>query len=396
MRKVGVLTYHSSYNFGAGLQALGVQEAIRKIGLQPIMINYQDSVKMDTYKREVPPEQAEAHETYMKKYFNLSPLLIDANEVEKYCIDELDAVVVGSDAVFRLKPKFLPRNILKKLLHKKSSAMTEPITKELPLYWLSWKKPTGRKFIKASIAASCTGTNYLFLQRSILKKLKESIIDFDFVSVRDQWTKNMLHTVTLGKIKPVICPDPALVLKTLFKIPDSEMPKDDYSKTILVSGDFPRYWIKRFVSNAHCCGYNVAGLPNPENPYQYVDTDFNVKLPMSPLQWYSTIACAAGFVGIRFHALVTCVSNNVPIICAEGREKFRLSHKRRSRLYDLCNRIGITENYIFLDEIIKQDPNKIIESLFLDYKKDLMRLYTKNATRDFLNITKQIKDLICY
>ena len=38
--KVGVITYHSAYNFGSVLQALATQEAIKRLGYEADIINY--------------------------------------------------------------------------------------------------------------------------------------------------------------------------------------------------------------------------------------------------------------------------------------------------------------------------------------------------------------------
>ena len=38
--KIGVITYHSAYNFGSVLQAYATQESIEKIGYSVEIVNY--------------------------------------------------------------------------------------------------------------------------------------------------------------------------------------------------------------------------------------------------------------------------------------------------------------------------------------------------------------------
>ena len=110
--RVGILTYHSSYNFGANLQTLATQAALVDKGASPIVINYREPAKTEAYRQTIIAEQAEKHEAFINKYLRLSPLLTNEKDVKAFCIDALDAVLVGSDAVFRLMPKYEPIHIL--------------------------------------------------------------------------------------------------------------------------------------------------------------------------------------------------------------------------------------------------------------------------------------------
>lgn len=38
--KVGVVTFHSAFNFGATLQTWALQKALKQIGTEPCVINY--------------------------------------------------------------------------------------------------------------------------------------------------------------------------------------------------------------------------------------------------------------------------------------------------------------------------------------------------------------------
>lgn len=40
MNKVGIITYHSAYNYGSVLQAYATQVAVKKLGFDAEIINY--------------------------------------------------------------------------------------------------------------------------------------------------------------------------------------------------------------------------------------------------------------------------------------------------------------------------------------------------------------------
>ena len=41
-KRVGILTWHYNNNFGSTLQAFALQEALKKIGYNPIFLNYRN------------------------------------------------------------------------------------------------------------------------------------------------------------------------------------------------------------------------------------------------------------------------------------------------------------------------------------------------------------------
>ena len=43
MNKVGIITYHSAYNYGSVLQAYATQVAVKKLGFDAEIINYRMS-----------------------------------------------------------------------------------------------------------------------------------------------------------------------------------------------------------------------------------------------------------------------------------------------------------------------------------------------------------------
>ena len=389
--KIGILTYHRSYNFGANLQALAVQSILRAKGHDTVFVNYQDPKKIKEYRKSVPPQQVAEHESFFDRYFFESPILHNSQEVMEYCIDSLDCLIVGSDAVFRLTPKYDPIIIAKKLLGRKLSP--EQIDPEnISPYWLNWQHSEGKKIIKASLAASSMGTNYHFISSKTIDRLRKSLESFDFISVRDEWTKKMVAYITHGTISPIICPDPVFSLHSFFSIPEYEFPELDVSKTILISGNFSEKWLRLFVQAAHEAGYQVAGLPNPDNPFTYELTDYNIPLPLSPLTWFILLGNSAGYIGIRFHALVACITQRTPVINVDSHPRSRFI-KSGSKMYDLCKRAGLKHQYYTLHKILRTDPTLVLQRLFDQQGMIEAQRYAASAQSKFVTIIDYITNM---
>lgn len=380
--KIGILTFHRSYNFGANLQALAMKNMIAAKGASPIIINFQEEWKIEAYKKTILSEQQKQHENFFNEYYQESAVLRTNEEVRDYCQRELDGVIVGSDAVFRLIPKFDPIRIAKIILRRKLSNLP-PASLEAPPYWLPWEKQAShRKIVKASVAASSMGTNFYFLQPSLIAQINGCLSDFDFLSVRDQWTKKMIKFITKGKITAEICPDPVFTLLKNQTIPDSEKPDIDLSKTILLSGNFQSGWVNKLINCAHDAGYRVGGLSQPDKEYFYPNADINIKMPFSPLKWFSILGNAAGYIGTRFHALVSCIVQHVPVINVDNHPRSRMI-KTSSKMYDLCERAGIPERYYTLKKINSTDPVILLDNLFSTQNQLKANRYAEKAYEQF-------------
>ena len=376
--KVGILTYHSSYNFGANLQALAVQELLKRRGCSAVIIDYRDPEKTQMYRQAVRPEQAEMHETFIREYLNTSPRFCSDDEVREYCRCELDAVFVGSDAVFRLVPRYAPGRWVKLLLRRNPSSYWYRVTEQAPLYWLPWAKDHDWEPARVAIAASTVGTQFFFLGKSLRHQIRNCLCDFDFVSVRDDWTSLMVRWLSKGQVKPEICPDPVFCLSDCFTIPEEEVPTRDVSKTIFISASLDRKWLAEFRRVANDQGFTISNLPNPDNVFGFDASDLTLDLPMSPLAWYALLSRAAGYIGIRFHALVSCIANKTPVLTVDLSTAPKLL-RTQNKTYDLCKRAGAKCRYRPARWLMRSSPETVLEALMDSSSQTAMNHYADYA-----------------
>ncbi|MGB0440769.1 MAG: hypothetical protein ACPGFC_11805, partial [Paracoccaceae bacterium] len=159
--RIGILTFHNSRNFGANLQTLATQEMLRKLGYDPVIVNYIDQAKLDAFEKMIPPAQIAAHDAFSDRYYTLSEPLTSTDQVADYCRSSLDGVVSGSDAVFRLATPYEPRRLAKKLLGHKNPYEAFSWDDRLPPFYMPFDAPG---LIKGTIAASSRGTSFYFLR----------------------------------------------------------------------------------------------------------------------------------------------------------------------------------------------------------------------------------------
>ena len=56
----------------------------------------------------------------------------------------------------------------------------------------------------------------------------------------------------------------------------------------------------------------MVELPIPDGYSGFKEFDYIVEYPIDPLQWYLWLKNAKGFIGLRFHAVVSCFSAGTP------------------------------------------------------------------------------------
>ncbi len=358
--KVGILTFHWSYNFGANLQALATQNALRAAGVEPVIVNYRDPTKVAHYQRVTDPQQAEQHEQFCRDYLTESPVLRDSDEIEAYCNDALDAVLVGSDAVFSIVANNSPKQLLKRFRSKSDRTYTMGSSQTIPAYFLPWKKET--KVKRGSIAASSTGTQFYFLSMGHYRQLWRALRNFDALTVRDNWTRMMVRFLTAGTRTPSLCIDPVFSLNR--HAPDFVTDTSD-TASVLVSGNFQDAWLHELIGELVNRGFTTANLPNPEKAFIHPATQQTIDLPMGPREWFSTIANAKGFLGIRFHALVSCLVNRTPFISVDtGPPALRPLYRQSSKYHDMCKRASSPQRYFDKHSIYRIAIPELVDRMF--------------------------------
>ena len=84
--KIGIITYHAVYNFGANLQILSTVGYLKKHGYEPRVIDWMPVDLERKYDKGTPQEQVEAHKNFQKEYLPLTKRCRNSKEISAICI----------------------------------------------------------------------------------------------------------------------------------------------------------------------------------------------------------------------------------------------------------------------------------------------------------------------
>lgn len=318
--RVGILTYHGVPNFGAQLQTLSTVCYLRNAGHEPIVLNWYPEDLTKIY-RHIAPKQLNAHNEFMLKYLPVSSLCRTEEELLKEIEGlNLDAIFLGSDALFKYIPikkrwfikmgKYKPRLV----------SVNVPSVEKLqgnPFFGGFLSKLT--KNIPASVyAVSAQNTQFEKMIGKEKHLMKSFMSNFNLISVRDVWTKQMVESV-MGVSNINIFPDPVFAFNQNVGdlIPSREEVyekfgiKSDYVlisfRTHICSDEY----IQSIANEAKKNGLIPIALTMPEgvrgNAVEKV-----ISIPLSPMYWYALIKYASGYIGERMHPIIVCLHNSVP------------------------------------------------------------------------------------
>lgn len=184
-KKVGILTYHDGFNFGAFLQVYALQRTLKNLGLSPEVIDYKSryhsyrEYKCLFYTRR--PKIFAGGFLKMLAFFrahkklNLSPAVSSVQQLSKL---NYPAVVFGSDEIWNYQ---------------------SPIVKLDPVYF-GVGVPTVRRI---SYAASC-GT--LPRDSEVPEVVQQGWRSFDHISVRDDNSKAIVSKYVEAPVELVLDP----------------------------------------------------------------------------------------------------------------------------------------------------------------------------------------------
>ena len=359
--RVGILTFHYSANYGANLQSLATYSALKKLGADPVILDFRDPLKVANINRIISPEQVPLHEVYMQEYMETSPYFEDEALMAEWIKANCDAVVVGSDAVFRLGEGFNPKAIINRLLGRGQEYAGFKHDTIVPPYFLNWERD-GDLPVKASLAPSSRMTKHWYLRPSVKRTIGKSLQEFDIISTRDEWSANLVKAVTGGRKTAEVCDDPLFTLDRNFDLPPLSERHGDLSKKVLLTGKYPAEWVQSMQKALEKRGMGIVTLPNPEAEFHYEGIDGVLKLPMGASDWYQAIKASAGYIGPRIHAIIAALATKTPFLCVDPLKSFKMAEY--DAYYDLLKRAGGTERFFLLSNLVELDPERGCELMF--------------------------------
>lgn len=299
-KKALVYTHTKIPNYGANLQALSTSLILKKFNYDPCFLDIMPTGLKTHYNSTTSQRQRNLHEEFAQKELNLTEEFNHIGDINFFLKNNLfDIHVTGSDAVFKLD--------LKSSNSRWDQHYPNPF----------WLNNVNSK--KISFSPSAMGTDFKKeIEKKDRQKFSENLMEFDALTCRDAWTKKQLEYFGANPIQTL---DPVFLLPYL---DDRFKTKRNNDKYIVIS--IPLYlqntWKKELISFFKTKNYNVIDIGTPENNDMH----------LNPIEWYKIIAESSGYIGTRFHPLVICLSNNVPLFSLDQYARTCFS-RNRSKSY---------------------------------------------------------------
>lgn len=350
--KIGILTFYRVANFGANLQAVSTYFNVEKRGHEPWLIYYEPPV------RKSPLDASNGKQAQMHREF-LDGLSLRETEV---CRDShdimtavgrhgIDAIIVGSDAVVQHHP-LLSR--IRKGRRKPFWVVKKMPDKSFPNPF--WGAGIDVSVPMAMMSVSSQNSQYNLFSTQLRQRMMAALSRMRYISVRDNWTKQMMLSV-VGNARDIpVTPDPVFAfnlnapelipsegdIRKRFRLPENYVLVCLYGQNLEYIQ--LREMEEKFCARGrHCVAFCLPIGIKFKHPFKYeVDT------PLSPLDWYAIIKNASGYIGCNMHPIVVSLHNAVPCFSIDhwGTRNFwgRSSDNGSSKVADILDRYGLKAN----------------------------------------------------
>ncbi|CAM3049673.1 polysaccharide pyruvyl transferase family protein [Paracoccus nototheniae] len=342
--KIGVLTLPMNRNYGGNLQAFALMQTLRNLGHRPVLLNRRHNSKtlpsspedlaqssdIPLYVEDVGLGANVPNRLFLEKHTTPISRGFYSSEDLRHQIDsyEFDAVVVGSDQVWR--PKYA-RNILND-------------------FFLEFLNQSERPTKRISYAASFGSEKdeYSSAEKAVVEPLLKS---FNAVSVREDSAVTLCRDMFGVEAHHVL--DPTLLLS-----------RDDYSG--LLSEE------QRAATGGHLLTYVLDATPDKQDVITRISTALSIEprtangLPfesVDPLKgkggdktvegWLASFRNAAFVVTDSFHGVAFSIIFNKPFVAYGNAERGLARFKSLLKAVGLVDRIVISSDEVDLDHLLR-------------------------------------------
>lgn len=355
--RIGVITYYKVKNFGANLQAVSTYMYLKNNGHEPVFISYILKEGLYAIEKGKDDPQWQAHLGYVNSVIQgQTPVCQSVEEVLKVVDDyKLDGIIIGSDALLQHHP-FITR--IKKA--KRKIIYIQSVTSDRLFPNLCWGCGIADKVPMALMSVSAQNSEYNLFLPSTKKAMKESLQNLKYIAVRDTWTRDMVKTL-LNKDVPVT-PDPVFAfnqnVSALVPAKEEILQKfhlpENYALMSLFSQCLSEATLNELKLALNEKGITFGILPLPTGVNFKHNADFEIPLPLSPIEWYALLKYARAYIGSNMHPIVSCLHNAVPCFSIDnwGRTNFwgEKINDGSSKVEHIMKVFGVGQNHRMISE----------------------------------------------
>ena len=353
---IGILTFYRVANFGANLQALSTYSFLRNKGHNPIFIYYESEQTELIFKHShVPQEQKSEHLNFVDSLLPQTNKCRTAFEINKEIERlEIDAVIIGSDAVLQHHP-------LLSRIHKgkRKPFYIENVTPERLFPNPFWGIGVSDQLPKALMSVSSQNSAYRLFSKATLKAMGKALRAMKYISARDTWTKKMISRIIEKDVD--ITPDPVFAfnqnVNSLIPSESSIRKKfnlpEHYALISLHSQSLSERQLDELKNGLSKNGLTSVAFPMPKGILFKHNFDYQIELPLNPLDWYALIKYSSAYIGSNMHPIVVSLHNAVPCFSIDnwGIRNFfgKAAHCNSSKVKDILSVFGIGDNHAYIE-----------------------------------------------
>lgn len=328
MKRIGILTFHRSINYGAFLQAYSLAKKIHEItGCKAEIIDYEKASKNKGYKRSIvvstdlsilgPYRNYKRYLAFkegLKRLPLSSETLItdDYGLLQKKLEGKYDILITGSDAIFNYNSLKLPNP-----------------------YWLDGFNGVE----KMSYAASAHGMDFDSISSSDYAIMSKLLDSFNYIGARDEETIKMIKKANSGLTVYRNC-DPSVFLNISQYNSNLEakihskykLPTDKKLIGLMV---YDRELGKR-IRERYGDKYLLVSIYR-NNPYADI-----YLYDLDPFEWSHVFSKFELLITKYFHGTLFSLKNTTPTISIDYTKNV---DKYNTKLKDLLTRLGLSECY---------------------------------------------------
>jgi hypothetical protein len=316
--RVGVLAYCSACNFGAQLQLLSTYYYLLNFRCDPIVVDWIPRDLLEKYNKNCRKDVLDVFSLERERLWKQTRRCSTDDEIASVINEyQIDAIIIGSDAVAQHRSLFerikFPTRRFISISHPSSDTLfPNP-------FWGTFNRFLDRPIPIAAMSVSSQDSRYAYFGGKTRKEMAKYVHQYKYLSVRDSWTASMFQSI-LGKgHRPLVTPDPVFgfndnaghlvpneqYIRNKFQLPKEYIIVSFHDKIV------DNNWLATFCNLCHSQGLTCINLP-------YADVegvgnvDIDIKLPITPLEWYAIIKYSKGYVGENMHPIVVCLHNKIP------------------------------------------------------------------------------------
>ena len=400
--KIGLLAYHAACNFGAFLQLLSTIEYVKKRGDNPIVINWVPKDFRKDYEKRSSPKVRALYAHLREIYYPMTEICETDKQVARIIEEEgIDSIIIGSDAVSQHHPlreriHFPCRRILY-ISHPTSDRMYPNC------FWGTFNKYLKYPVPVAVISGSSQDSKFYFIYGRTKKKMKQSILKFRYISVRDDWTQMMIKYITDGEVVPDITPDPVFAFN--FNASNLVSPKEEILSKYGIPKDYiilsfkgqksvTQDWIDRFQVLANEQGLACIKLPYADAP-AFGNIQYSVGDTLTPLEWYALIKYSKGYIGNNMHPIVTAITNGVPFFSFDNYGipiiNGKWTNGESSKIYHILKQADLLDNRVYTlgQDYSPIEPDYALNAI-LSFDTKKASAFTMNYYQKYEQMMKQV------